>query len=314
MKLLTFQKEGSERVGIMLDEDKVLDLAEAVKSLPYGGAVPESLADLLASGEGGLEHAKSYVAEARASSENLSTAGAIVSIKSLSLLPPIPRPNLILSIGMNYWKHLEEMAGTPVPKNPAAFTKVQDTLLGSGNAVTVPPQCPDMIDYEGEFCVVMGKTCHNITAADAMDYVAGYTIANDVSARDWVEEVFTAKGEFQAIHAWERNINGKQLPGFTPCGPVIVTKDEISNPHDLHMETRLNGKVMQSTRTDDMVFKIQDIIAYYSQWYRFSPGDIITTGSPAGVGFGRDPKVFMKAGDLVEVEVEGIGILSNMLR
>lgn len=314
MKLLTFQREDSERIGILISEDGILDLVEAKKVLPFGIEIPASLAEFLALGEKGLERAKSYLAEVQSSLDKLSEAGAIIPMDQVKLLPPIPNPGLILSVGMNYWRHLKEMSGTPAPKNPAAFIKAQDTLLGSQNVVTIPPQCPDMIDYEGEFCVVMGKVCHNIAVAEAMDYVAGYTIANDISARDWVGEVFTAEGEFPAIQAWERNINGKQLPGFTPCGPVIVTKDEIPYPHNVYMETRLNGEVMQSTKTDDMVFNIPDVIAYYSQWYRFRPGDIITTGSPAGVGFGRDPKIFMKAGDLVEVEVEGIGTLSNTLR
>ena len=170
-----------------------------------------------------------------------------------------------------------------------------------------------MIDFEGEFCFIFAKECNNVNEAEAMDYVAGYTIANDVSARDWVPEVFAAEGTFPAIQAWERNIMGKQLPGFTPCGPYLVTKDEIKDPHDLKLETRLNGEVMQSTSTNDLIFKIPQIIAYFSQWYRFQAGDIVTTGSPAGVGFGRDPKLFMKPGDKIEIEIEKIGILSNTI-
>ena len=146
-----------------------------------------------------------------------------------------------------------------------------------------------------------------------MDYVAGYTIANDVSARDWVGEVFSATASFEGIQAWERNIMGKNFPTFTPCGPVLVTKDEIADPHDLQLTTRLNGEVIQSTKTDDLIFKIPDIIAYYSQWYCFQPGDIVTTGSPSGVGVARDPRVFMHEGDTIEIEVEGIGVLSNYL-
>ena len=170
-----------------------------------------------------------------------------------------------------------------------------------------------MIDFEGEFCFVFGRVCHDVSADEAMDHVAGYTIANDVSARDWVPEFFGADGKFDAIHAWERNIMGKQLPSFTPCGPVMTTADEIADPHDLQVTTRLNGEVMQSTKTDDLIFKLPEMISYFSKWYYFRPGDIVTTGSPAGVGFGRDPKVFMKPGDVVEVEIEGVGTLSNPL-
>jgi 2-keto-4-pentenoate hydratase/2-oxohepta-3-ene-1,7-dioic acid hydratase in catechol pathway len=150
-----------------------------------------------------------------------------------------------------------------------------------------------------------------VSEADAMDYVAGYTIANDVSARDWVGPVFAAEKPFDAISAWDRNLLGKQLPTFCPCGPVITTKDEIVDPHDLQMTTRLNGEVMQSSKTDDLIFNLPQIISYFSKYYRFSPGDIVTTGSPPGVGAGRKPPVFMKPGDVVEVEIEGIGTLSN---
>jgi|TARA_B100001146_G_C15945906_1_gene333398 2-keto-4-pentenoate hydratase/2-oxohepta-3-ene-1,7-dioic acid hydratase in catechol pathway len=170
-----------------------------------------------------------------------------------------------------------------------------------------------MIDFEGEFCFVFGKECHRVTEAEAMHYVAGYTIANDVSARDWIPDIKAGEPPFGPIHGWERNIMGKNLPGFTPCGPVIITKDEIDDPHDLHLQTRLNGEVMQDTKTDDLIFKLPEIISYYSQWYRFHPGDIVTTGSPSGVGVGRDPQVFMHAGDTVEIELEGVGILTNQL-
>jgi 2-keto-4-pentenoate hydratase/2-oxohepta-3-ene-1,7-dioic acid hydratase in catechol pathway len=146
-----------------------------------------------------------------------------------------------------------------------------------------------------------------------MGYVAGYTICNDVSARDWVAGVFQAEGRFGPILGWERNILGKQLPTFTPCGPVMVTKDEIRDPHDLQLTTRLNGTVMQSTKTDDLIYKLPQLISYFSRYYRLEPGDFMTTGSPSGVGFGRNPKVFMKAGDTIEVEIEGIGTLSNRL-
>ena len=214
---------------------------------------------------------------------------------------------------MNYGRHLAEMGDTPIPAHPAGFIKTRDSLLGSSKAITVPPQCPDMIDYEGEFCFVFGKECHAVSEEDAMDYVAGYTVANDVSARDWIPDIKSGEPPFGPIHGWERNIMGKNLPGFTPCGPFVVTKDEIANPHDLHLQTRLNGEVMQDTKTDDLIFKLPEIISYYSQWYRFRPGDLVTTGSPSGVGIGRNPPIFMKSGDTVEIELEGVGTLKNTL-
>lgn len=317
MKLVTIDSLPNPHVGVLVDADSVLDLAALKAVLPLANLVPNSMRKVLEAGEAGLDavaHCLAQVDSMAADEKTiLSEAGILSALDEVPLLAPVPNPKLILSVGLNYWKHLEEMAGTPTPKHPAAFIKTRDSLSGSGSPIVVPSQCPDMIDYEGELCFVFGRQCHNVTAEEAMDYVVGYTIANDVSARNWVGEVFSADGTFPAIHSWERNINGKQLPGFTPCGPVLVTKDEIDDPNKLQMTTTLNGEVMQSTSTDDMIFQLPELISYFSQWYQFHPGDIVTTGTPAGVGFGRDPKVFMKPGDVVEVEVEGIGKLSNTI-
>ncbi len=317
MKLVTIDSLPNPHVGVLVDADFVLDLAALKAVLPLANLVPNSMREVLEAGEAGLDavaHCLAQVDSMAADEKTiLSEAGILSALDEVPLLAPVPNPKLILSVGLNYWKHLEEMAGTPTPKHPAAFIKTRDSLSGSGSPIVVPSQCPDMIDYEGELCFVFGRQCHNVTAEEAMDYVVGYTIANDVSARNWVGEVFSADGTFPAIHSWERNINGKQLPGFTPCGPVLVTKDEIDDPNKLQMTTTLNGEVMQSTSTDDMIFQLPELISYFSQWYQFHPGDIVTTGTPAGVGFGRDPKVFMKPGDVVEVEVEGIGKLSNTI-
>ncbi|MGY8998568.1 MAG: fumarylacetoacetate hydrolase family protein [Rhodospirillales bacterium] len=315
MKLVTIDKLPNPHVGVLVGNDTVLDLAALKVILPEAYLVPNSMRKILEAGVAGMETVAHCLAQVDSMADDekaiLTDAGILSPLAELPLLAPVPNPKLILSVGLNYWKHLEEMAGTPTPKHPAAFIKTRDSLSGSGNPIYVPPQCPDMIDYEGELCFVFGRQCHNVQADEAMSYVAGYTIANDVSARNWVGEVFASSNTFPAIHAWERNINGKQLPGFTPCGPVLVTKDEVKDPNNLQMTLTLNGEVMQSTKTDDMIFKLPELISYFSQWYQFNPGDIVTTGSPAGVGFGRDPKVFMKPGDVVEVEVEGIGKLSN---
>jgi len=317
MKLVTIDMLPRPHIGVLVDEHAVLDLTALGVILPVANLIPDSMRELLEGGPVGLGMVENCLAQIDSMDDGeksiLADSGILCSLDEVPLLAPIPNPKLILSVGLNYWKHLEEMAGTPTPKHPAAFIKARDSLSGSGGSIFVPPQCPDMIDFEGELCFVFGERCHNVSADDAMDYIAGYTIANDVSARDWVSEVFASNGTFPAIHAWERNINGKQFPGFTPCGPVLVTKDEIADPHNLQMTLTLNGEVMQSTKTDDMIFKLPELIAYFSQWYQFNPGDIVTTGSPAGVGFGRNPKVFMKPGDIVEVEVEGIGKLTNTI-
>jgi len=247
-----------------------------------------------------------------ASGEDLRTlAGKLrLPAEGARLLAPIPDPGLVLSVGMNYHEHLKEMK-TPVPEKPAAFTKSVASIVGSGAAIKVPPSNPDMLDWEGELSVVIGKPCHRVKAARALDYVAGYTLVNDVSARDWVAPIFKAQGTMGPIHAWEHNLLGKMFPTFCPMGPCIATRDEIPDPTRVRIRTRLNGKVMQDASTDDLVFGVAELIEYYSQFYLFKPGDVITTGSPSGVGFGRTPKVFMKPGDVVEVEVSQIGVLRN---
>ena len=286
MKLVTFQIDDRARPGRLAGEH-IVDL----------GALAPDLRTLL---ERGL------LDEARKAS------GKSVSIRDVRLLAPIPNPGMVLSVGMNYHEHLKEMK-TPVPEKPAAFTKSVASIIGPDAPIRIPPSNPDMLDWEGEFSVVIGKPCHRVKAAQALDYVAGYTIVNDVSARDWVAPIFSAKGVMGPIHAWEHNLLGKMFPTFCPMGPVLATKDEVPDPANVKLKTRLNGKVMQDANTDDLVFSVVQLIEYYSQFYLFRPGDVITTGSPSGVGYGRNPKLFMKAGDVVEVEVEGIGILRNPL-
>ena len=317
MKLLTLDTGGPGHPGMLIDDDTVLDLALAAETVAPARLVPGSVRGILAAGEDGLEAVRRAAGAIDAMGEDgrdrLRERGALRGFAGAPLLAPVPDPNLILSEGLNYRRHLEEMSGTPTPPHPTAFIKAACSLNGSGKPIPVPPHCPDMIDFEGEFTFVVGRRCHDVAVGDAMSCIAGYTICNDVSARDWVGEVFGAEAKFGIIQAWERNIMGKQLPGFTPCGPVLATADEIADPQDLQLTTTLNDEVVQSTRTDDQIYGVAEILSYFSKWYRFEPGDLVTTGSPAGVGFGREPKLFMKPGDRIEVEVENIGRLSNIL-
>lgn len=313
MKLLTIDTADGGHPGLVVGDGDVLDLAKAPNSVLADGWRPGSVREILERDDAGLEAMKRTAGAAEGAMDAVRSAGAVTAFADTAFAPPVPDPWLIFSVGMNYGRHLAEMGNTPRPAHPAGFIKTRDSLLGSGKAIPVPPQCPEMIDYEGELCFVFGRTCHAVGVDEAMDYVVGYTIANDVSARDWIPDIREGEPPFGPIHGWERNIMGKNLPGFTPCGPVIVTKDEISDLYDLQLQTRLNGTVMQDTKTDDLIFKVAEVVAYYSQWYRFHPGDIVTTGSPSGVGVGRDPQVFMHAGDTVEVELEGVGTLVNTL-
>ena len=279
MKLVSFSVDGKTRAGI-LEGDEIVDLGTSMKEVIAAGAMKR-----------GVRYPKNAV----------------------TLRAPVCDPSIVLSVGMNYHEHLKEMK-TPTPEKPAAFTKSVASIIASGAPIKVPPSNPGMLDWEGEFSVVIGRPCHRVKAAQALDYVFGYTLVNDVSARDWVAPIFSSTGIMGPIHAWEHNLLGKMFPTFCPMGPCIATKDEIGDPANVKIQTRLNGKVMQDANTDDLVFSVVKLIEYYSQFYLFQPGDVITTGSPSGVGFGRNPKVFMKAGDTIEVEVSGIGVLSNPVR
>jgi 2-keto-4-pentenoate hydratase/2-oxohepta-3-ene-1,7-dioic acid hydratase in catechol pathway len=287
MKLVTVEVEGKACPGRLAD-DHIIDLS----------SIGPDLRSILESG--GLDRARS-------------ADGRRISLRVARLLAPIQNPTMVLSVGMNYHEHLKEMK-TAVPEKPAAFTKSVASIIGPEAPILVPPDNPGMVDWEGEFSVVIGKPCHRVTAAQALDYVAGYTIVNDVSARDWVAPVFSSTGVMGPIHAWEQNLLGKMFPTFCPMGPVLATKEEVPDPGNVKIETWLNGKLMQSANTADLVFSVPKLIEYYSQFYLFKPGDVITTGSPSGVGYGRQPRLFMRPGDVVEVEIQGVGVLRNPIQ
>jgi 2-keto-4-pentenoate hydratase/2-oxohepta-3-ene-1,7-dioic acid hydratase in catechol pathway len=312
MRLVTIDAPGGGRAGALIGDD-ILDLGRAAPAIPIAGWIPASVRRILEGGDEGLDIVRRVIDKANGKSAiaaHLREQGALTPASSTRLMAPIPDPSCIWSCGMNYGEHLKEM-NTPIPDQPTGFVKSSSAIIGPGAPIVLPKQCPEMVDFEGEFSFVIGRECHNVGEAEAMDYVAGYTIVNDVSARDWVAGVFAVSGTMPAIHAWELNILGKQLPTFSPMGPVMVTRDEIKDPHDLDLKTTLNGQVMQSTNTDDLVFGLPRLIAHFSRWMRFRPGDVFTTGSPSGVGYGRKPKLFMKPGDTVAVTVEGVGTLSN---
>jgi acylpyruvate hydrolase len=306
MKLVTISVPPGGRTGVLIGPD-VLDFALAAPILPLAGWVPAAMPQLLAAGSEGLDLVRRLidrVAGGRGEvAARLRKVGALRPFSEVALLAPVPRPGIVLSHGRAYKSHLAEM-NSKGEDDPHAFMKNVNAIIGSGAPIIMPPQCPDMMDLEGEFSVVFGAPCHNVGEADAMDKVIGYTMINDVSARNWVES-------FQRTKDPDQNRMGKQLPTFCPMGPVIATKDEIADPDDVHMVTAINGKVMQDSNTSDLIWNIRQLIAYYSRWYRFMPGDVLTTGSPAGVGYGRNPKVFMKPGDLITVHVDQVGTLAN---
>ncbi|MBM3559599.1 MAG: fumarylacetoacetate hydrolase family protein, partial [Alphaproteobacteria bacterium] len=312
MKLATLAVGGG-RPAVLID-DQLLDLGHPKRPDAARTPVPASVQAVVAGGEA----ARAAVTRAGAAVGALSREGrgALVAdgvmtpFAQARLLPPLPSPGLIFSAGANYKAHLEEMK-VAFPPRPAGFIKNNNSLIGHGDPIVLPRAHPDMVDYEGEMTIVFGRTCHAVSEADAMGYVAGYTIANDVSARDWVRDFIGATTPAAAREGWDTNILGKQFPSFCPLGPVVVTADEIADPHDMAIRTTINGKVLQDSNTSDLLFNVPQLIAWFSRWFVFRAGDMMTTGSPPGVGFARKPQRFLKAGDRVAVSVGGVGTLEN---
>ncbi len=210
--------------------------------------------------------------------------------------PPVPDPDKILCIGLNYREHARE-SGLEVPSVPIVFAKFRNSLIGPGSAIELPA-ISQQIDYEGELAVVIGERCKNVPMAETLSVVAGYSILNDVSARDLQLEV----------SQWTV---GKAIDTFAPMGPGIVPAQLVPDPQQLNLITRVNGQVVQRSSTSDMIFSVAQIITHLTRSMTLEPGDIIATGTPAGVGFKRDPALFLKGGDVVEVEISSIGVLSN---
>ena len=210
------------------------------------------------------------------------------------------KPSTILCIGLNYRKHAEE-GGAEIPENPVLFMKMPSTAQNPGDPILLPRKLKSKaVDYECELAVVIARDCKNVSKENALEYVLGYTCANDISARDWQKN----GGGGQ----WCR---GKTFDTFCPLGPVLVTRDEISNPNNLSIKTILNNKVMQDWNTNDMIFDVPTLIEFLSGSTKLAAGTVILTGTPHGVGFARNPPVLLKDGDEISIEIEGIGTLTN---
>ncbi len=219
-------------------------------------------------------------------------------IQIKKLLAPIIPIN-ILALGINYKKHGDETA-ISYPEQPVLFLKATTSITGHEGPIILPAAGPDHVDYEAELAVVIGKKAKNVMPDEVMDYIMGYTCANDVSARDWQFEM--QKGQ------WAR---GKSFDTFCPMGPWIVTKEEIEDPNNLSIRAILNGQTVQESRTSNMIFNIQQIVSNLSRSMTLLPGTVILTGTPEGVGFTRQPPLFLKTGDIVSIEIEKIGTLTN---
>ena len=279
MRLASFIKDGKETYGGVSGE-RLVDLG------PKFGARFPDLKSLI--GGGGLNGLSPFI----------ETGKDWMPLQVAQFLPVVPNPGKIFCVGVNYADHQKEMGRTKT-EYPTIFLRFPDTLMAHGQTAWIP-KVSASVDYECELAVIIGKKGRYVEEARAMDHVAGYTCFNDISVRDWQRHT-------------TQFIPGKNFPRTGPIGPWMVTKDEIPDPHFLAIRTRLNGEVMQNANTDQLIFRIPELIAYISSFTTISPGDIIATGTPSGVGFARTPPVFMKAGDVVEVDISGIGVLKNTL-
>uniref|UniRef100_A0AAU2VLE6 Fumarylacetoacetate hydrolase family protein n=1 Tax=Streptomyces sp. NBC_00008 TaxID=2903610 RepID=A0AAU2VLE6_9ACTN len=222
-----------------------------------------------------------------------------VPLADVELLSPLANPQKIICIGLNYADHIRE-TGLATPEVPLAFVKTAHCLTGPTAPVSVPRGTTEQLDWEAELAVVIGRTARDVTVEEAPSYVFGYTVANDVSARD---------AQFSDVQ-WFR---GKNFDGFCPLGPWIVPASEVPDPQDLAIGARVNGTTVQDSSTKEMIFGVAETISYLSRYMTLQPGDVIATGTPHGVGMGRTPQLWLRDGDVVEVEVEGIGLLSNRI-
>lgn len=279
MRLVSYlSSEGPKTAAIR--GQRYVDLSRA--------GLPASMRALLALGQEGLHRAARVIAE-----------GPDVDPATIKkLLPPVPDPRKVICIGLNYADHARE-GGTVPPDEPVLFNKFPTALIGHGEPIVLPRVSPE-VDFEAELVVVIGRGGRHIPRQRALDHVAGYCPGHDVSARDW-----------QLRKPGKQWLLGKTFDTFAPCGPALVTRDEVPDPGKLPIRFRLNGQVMQDSNTDQFIFPVDELIAYVSQVCTLEPGDLIYTGTPPGVGFARKPPVFLKPGDVAEVEIEGLGLLKN---
>jgi 2-keto-4-pentenoate hydratase/2-oxohepta-3-ene-1,7-dioic acid hydratase in catechol pathway len=299
MYLCSYLQNQTEKYGVLtVDQQKVIDLISAEKLLFTDSQLPGTLNEAI-SNPAAQERLRE-VYQKVTKQENLDA----ISIEQIELLAPISKPNRnIFCLGINYREHAYEFEKTTdeskaIPKDPIVFSKLPTAVIGPNQPILSHSQVTSELDYEGEFTIIIGKEGTNISKEDAFDYIFGYTIMNDVTARD-----------LQRKH--KQWLLGKGLDSFGPMGPYIVTKDQLQEPQNLQLQTRVNGEIRQNSNTELLIFDIPTIIATLSNGITLKPGDIIATGTPKGVGMGFEPPKFLKPGDVVEIEIDGIGVLRN---
>lgn len=275
MRLVTYDTATGPRVGVVRG-DAILEIASS----------PGGLIDLLRAGPAALREAVAR------------TGAPALALGEVPLLAPVPRPGKIIGVGRNYGAHAAE-AGLEAQEKPRLFAKVPSSVTGPGGAIE-KPAAVTKLDWEAEIAVVVGRPMRDVPAAEVLDYVAGYTLLNDVSAREFQFDVKPPQTSF-----------AKSMDGFCPMGPWLVTADEIPDPGDLQLTCHVNGVLMQDGNTRDMIFPIPEILSYVSRYLTLEPGDVIATGTPDGVGAFRKPPQYLQPGDRVRIESPAIGALEN---
>ncbi|XP_070540428.1 oxaloacetate tautomerase fahd2, mitochondrial-like [Ptychodera flava] len=288
MRLVQFVEKG----GVFIRTGVELSAGGDVVDLPACDiTLPREMTGFLRGGPKLLEAAKKAALARR----------NVIPRDKIDLKEPITNPGKVLCVGLNYKDHCAEQ-GLPVPDEPVVFSKFSSCIIGPGDDILYP-DVSNAVDWEAELVIVIGKAGKNIKESEAMDYVVGYTVGHDVSARDW--QLHKNAGQC---------LLGKSMDTFCPIGPAIVTKDEIQDPHKLGIRCRVNGQTMQDSNTDQLIFKTETLVSFISRFVTLYPGDIIFTGTPPGVGFSRKPDpVYLKRGDVVECEIDGIGTLTNKI-
>jgi acylpyruvate hydrolase len=306
MKLVTYSWNGRAGLGVW-SSGRVVDLPRAYLAARrhWGNAeelvdpilaAPTDLLGLIRGGAPSMAAARKVLRFVQEQSSTDRLTGLSCPVAEAAFLAPIQRPGKLICVGLNYRSHLAEI-GERAPEFPILFHKVATSIIGHGQAIVLP-RVSRQVDFEGELAVVIGRSGKYIPEEQALAYVAGYTCSNDVSAHDI---------EFRTSQ-WD---SGKMLDTFCPLGPALLTTDEVSNPGMLRLKTMVNGQTVQDAHVSDMVFPVPFLISYISSLATLEPGDIILTGTPAGIGCNRNPQVFLQPGDQVSVEIDGIGKLTN---
>jgi 2-keto-4-pentenoate hydratase/2-oxohepta-3-ene-1,7-dioic acid hydratase in catechol pathway len=295
MKLVTYDASGSWRAGVVVDSS-IFDVDMLRKDVFGEDARPIlSVRDLLQQHGGGLSELSVRLTAAARNNPK----AKVGSFDKVRLGPPVTDPSKVLCIGLNYNDHVAE-TGRALPSHPDIFAKFASSLIGPFDEICCSNITPNL-DFEGELAIVIGKECRSVSAEAALDFVAGVTVLNDTTARDL---------QYRGTQ-W---LAGKALDASTPCGPALVTLDEVGDIQNLDIQTRVNGSQVQSSNTRLMIFPVRQLVSYISFFLALSPGDIITTGTPQGIGAKRHPPLWLKPGDTVEVELENVGILRNVVR